>query len=148
MQPIEPLIRPLVDALNDTGLMETFSSCQGHFGEDHDPDNINDRTKANVRAYFLPDVPEDKVEHLICWVLSDHMDDPVKWDARLTVAKEYIADPRENGVLQPLDAILVFELSPFDRTVSDPTKRNVVNKLIERTTASVREYIKQQATKP
>src|ERR1700693_5264825 len=30
---IEPGILPLVVALNSTGLFETFSSCEGHFGE-------------------------------------------------------------------------------------------------------------------
>ena len=29
---IEPRIRPLVSVLNATGLVTTFSSCEGHFG--------------------------------------------------------------------------------------------------------------------
>jgi len=142
--PIEPLILPLVNAINDTGLVTTFSSCQAHYGKPQEPGDFSDRTKADVRAYFLPNVPERDVESLILWVLSDHMDDPTQWEAHLTVVKHYIADPRENGVLQPLDAILVFELWPFDPTESDAIKRRVVNKLIQRTTASVREYIKQR----
>ncbi len=45
---IEPRIRPLVSALNATGLVTTFSSCEGHFGR-VDKESLNVRENANVR---------------------------------------------------------------------------------------------------
>ena len=100
-QPIEPRIRPLVDALNETCLLETFSSCQGHFGEENSTGDLNDRSEAEVRAYVRDGVLEADVEDLILYVLSDHMDGRLKWEALLTVCKQYIADPREDGRAQP-----------------------------------------------
>lgn len=147
MDPIEPRIRPLVDALNETHLIETFSSCQGHFGEPQSPDDFTDRTKAHVRAYFLPEVPEGDVEDLILRILSDYMDDSTKWEAHLTISKQYIADPRENGVSQALDAILVVELWPFNPNTSALEKRRAVDRLIEETTVSVRAYGKARANR-
>lgn len=137
---IEPRIRCLVDALNETGLLQTFSSCQGHFGEEHDPDDLTDRTKAEVRADLRRSVLEPDVEDLVLHVLSDHMDGGRKWEATLTIWKQYVADPREAGAVQPLESFFVFDLRPFDPGVSDEEKRRVVDKLIAETTASVRQH--------
>lgn len=144
---IEPLILPLVDALNETGLLETFSSCQGHFGEEEEPDTLNDRTKADVRAYLRDGASEKDVEELILHVLSDHMDDSMKWGAVLSISKQYIADPREEGVLQPLDYYFLFTLQPFDRGAPDTEKRQVVSTLIAETTSSVKQHTKTRQQK-
>lgn len=47
---IEPGIWPLVEALNRTGFIQTFSSCEGHFTADEQ--RLRDRNHAEVR--FLP----------------------------------------------------------------------------------------------
>jgi hypothetical protein len=44
---IEPLILPLVNAINQTGLFTTFSSCEGHFAPGEQ--TIDDRNRADVR---------------------------------------------------------------------------------------------------
>ncbi len=44
---IEPRILPLVLALNETNLCQTFSSCEGHFHENEQL--FPDRNKADVR---------------------------------------------------------------------------------------------------
>jgi hypothetical protein len=140
LKTIEPGIRPLVDALNETGLLETFSSCEGHFGEENSTGDFSDRTKAEVRAYVRNGVAEGDVEQLVLHVLSDHMDGNLKWEASLHVWKEYIADPRDDNLTQPLDSFFVFTICPFDPQGSDTLKRHVVDKLITATAASVRQH--------
>ena len=44
---IEYRILPLVNAINQTGLFRTISSCQGHFAPGEQ--TINDRNRADVR---------------------------------------------------------------------------------------------------
>ena len=60
---IEPKIRPLVDAINETGIGKTFTSCQGHFGWFQQP-RFFDRTVANVGFRLLLDGTERQIESL------------------------------------------------------------------------------------
>jgi len=85
---IEPGILPLVVALNSTSLFETFSSCEGHFGERGEH---CDRQQADVRMYPLPGVSENAIEAFFHLVLLDFMNSPTKWDALLGIRKEYVA---------------------------------------------------------
>ncbi len=68
MDTIEPEIRPLVDALNQTGLVRTFSSCQGHFGPDEQ--TLVDRNHAEVRFVPAEGVSTESVEKLLASLLT------------------------------------------------------------------------------
>lgn len=65
---IEAGIRPLVDALNATGFVQTFSSCQGHYAPDEQ--KLPDRNRAEVRFIPAPGVSRDRVEALLAFVLT------------------------------------------------------------------------------
>lgn len=105
---------------------------------------FNDRERADVRAYLAPRVREADVEELILYVLSDFMDAETKWDAVLTISKQFLAEPREDGNICPLASFFLFDLRPFDRHAPDPDKRRAVDKLIAETAASVRNYTAQR----
>lgn len=65
---VELRIRPLVDALNATGLVRTFSSCEGHYAPEEQ--TLPDRNHAEVRFVPVPDATQHQVEHLLTTVLT------------------------------------------------------------------------------
>ena len=67
MEAIEPKIRPLVDALNETGLVRTFSSCEGHFAPGEQ--TLVDRNHAYVRFVPAESIAIEQVEKLLADVL-------------------------------------------------------------------------------
>lgn len=69
MKEIEPKILPLVDALNTTGMLQTFSSCAGHFS-----DARHGRHIADVRFYANEDTPNEKIEHFLTRIVTDFND--------------------------------------------------------------------------
>ena len=66
--PIEPKILPLVDALNATEILTTFSSCQGHYSARDQ--NWLDRNFAEVRFRKRPEASEGKMETFLCHIVS------------------------------------------------------------------------------
>ncbi|NEU67666.1 hypothetical protein GK091_12310 [Spirosoma agri] len=68
MDAIEPKIRPLVDALNASGLVRTFSSCEGHFNPDEQ--TIVDRNRADVRFVPADGVSPSEVEAFLATILA------------------------------------------------------------------------------
>ncbi|MGF7217696.1 hypothetical protein GGR92_003871 [Spirosoma lacussanchae] len=64
---IEARIRPLVDALNATGLVQTFSSCEGHFSPEEQ--TLVDRNQAEVRFIPASGIQQPQVESLLASVL-------------------------------------------------------------------------------
>lgn len=68
MDDIEPRIRPLVDALNATDLVKTFSSCEGHY--ESNEQKMVDRAHAYVRFVPAPDTPNEQVEGLMTYLLT------------------------------------------------------------------------------
>ncbi|MBD2704769.1 hypothetical protein IC229_29310 [Spirosoma sp. BT702] len=126
MENVEPKIRPLVDALNQTGLVRTFSSCEGHFALEEQ--TIVDRNHAEVRFVPAPDTSIIAVEKLLASILlrfkSKHGLIPVK----LTGYK----------LLTPIDEktveeTFVLELRPFNRFDPPDRKRSDVDRAIEQT---------------
>lgn len=87
----EPRIRPLVSALNATGLATTFSSCEGHFGR-VDKESLNVRENANVRFEPNAGVREAELEALFGHVIGNHVNSPLMWKALLSIYKEYLPD--------------------------------------------------------
>src|SRR3990170_286137 len=85
---IERRIRTLVDALNNTGLVVTFSSCEGHFGETERV-GFKDREMAEVWFELAQGVSENDLEKLFGHLISKHVNSPLMWKAMLTIRKEY-----------------------------------------------------------
>jgi len=130
---IEPRILPLVVALNSSGLFETFSSCEGHFGRrEH-----RDRQQAEIRMYALTGVAENVIEAFCHKVLLDFINSPTQWHSLLSIRKEYVA---LNEPPKPLTSYFVFEIKPFNARESPRKKREHVDTLLHEVTASVERH--------
>ncbi|WP_317047001.1 hypothetical protein [Spirosoma aerolatum] len=115
MNEIEPKIRPLVDALNRTGIARTFSSCEGHFAPDQQ--TIVDRNHAYVRFIPAEDCSLAQVENLLAYVLTRFKHQHGLIPVKLMAYKLYtpIEDER-------VEETFVLELHPFNRF--DPPTAN------------------------
>ena len=108
---IEPRIRPLVDALNATGILETFSSCEGHFGEREQ--ELTDRNRADVRFDPAPGVSEATIEFFLSYLITEFIEESGIHPVSISAHKLYTPYDKEVG--PEVDAVYVLELSPFDR---------------------------------
>ena len=115
METIEPKILPLVDALNATGIVRTFSSCEGHY--DPADQTIRDRNHAEVR--FVP-------------AAGHAAQDVEQWLGGVLVRfkkKHGVMPMQETGykLFTPFDddigQTFVLELKPFNRFEPPHTKR-------------------------
>jgi len=134
---IEPRIRPLVDAINDMGLAVTFSSCEGHFGEDL-PVGFNDREMADVCFELKEGTSEAELEKLFGHVIGRHVNSSLMWKATLRVHKEYVPGDKSDYIP---GHVFVFLIRPFDPDVSARTKRKNVDLVIKQTVDSIKEYM-------
>ncbi|MBC3786222.1 hypothetical protein [Spirosoma utsteinense] len=127
MDAIEPRIRPLVDALNATGLVVTFSSCEGHFGADEQ--KMADRNLAYVRFLPAAGVSAGAVEDALGqWLMSykkKHGLMPVR------VIGYKLFTPLDDEV----DSTYVIELHPFNRFDAPDRKRRDIDWAVERLVA-------------
>lgn len=114
MNDIEPLIRPLVDALNATGLVRTFSSCEGHF--DSEGQTMVDRNLAYVRFVPAGGIAAAQVETMLTYVLTRFKARHGLVPINLTGYKLYTPLDDETA-----DETFVLELRPFNRF--DPPDR-------------------------
>ncbi len=123
---IEPGILPLVEAMNKTGLVQTFSSCEGHFHPDEQ--RLRDRNHAEVR--FLPasgtspvnGVDVDKwLGTLLAKFKARHGLMPV------TVAGYKLFTPIDETTVEET---YVVELRPFNRFEPPVTKRADIDRAI------------------
>ena len=138
MNDIESGIRPLVDALNATGIVQTFSSCEGHYTADEQ--TFVDRNQAYVRFIPLPGVPAGQVETLISYVLTRFKARHGLVPVNLTGYKLYTPVDDETT-----EETFVLELRPFNRFDSPDRKRadtdravtQVVAVLVSRTSAGI-----------
>lgn len=135
---IEPKILPLVKALNDTGLVKTFSSCQGHYrGTDQ---KLQDRNFADVRFYKLPNASEKELETLLVSVISDF------WYQNSVVIieafKKFIPDPDKKN-----EPMYLITLAPLDRFDHPSKKRKDTDQAIKMATNLVLEATKQKKGK-
>ncbi|MCX6215943.1 hypothetical protein [Spirosoma sp.] len=124
MEDIEPRIRPLVDALNKTGLVRTFSSCEGHFSPGEQ--TLVDRNHAEVRFVPADGVAEQDIESLLASLLTRFKARHGLLPVKVTAYKLYT----------PIDAneveeTFVIELKPFNRFDSPDRKRDDVDRAIE-----------------
>ena len=135
MQEIESKILPLVQALNSTGLVNTFSSCEGHFDT---ISRFNDHNKADVRFDPEDNVSDYDIEKFISYIITRfsnlHSFSPVIATAHKLYAP---ISPEEN---KEIDFVYVLQLIPFDHGDSPDKKRTDIDKAILDTVAIVKEY--------
>lgn len=114
LSPIESNILPLVEALNTTGLVRTFSSCEGHFGPEEQ--TIVDRNHAYVRFVPAEGIPAEQVETTLGqWIIAykkKHGLMPVR------VIGYKLFTPVDDEI----DLTFVIELHPFNRFDLPETK--------------------------
>lgn len=124
---IEPRILPLVQALNGTGLVHTFSSCEGHFDS---IDRFYNRHHADVRFDPADGLSDYDIERFISFIITRftrlHSFSPVT----LTAHKLYApVNPDEE---KEIDFVYVVELRPFDQGTSPEEKRyNIDNAILD-----------------
>ena len=129
---IEPGILPLVEALNKTGLVRTFSSCEGHF--DPHEQTLRDRNYAEVRSVAAEGVDGLTVETWLGGLLS-------QFKARhglmpITVVGYKLFTPLGDGAI---DETFVLELRPFNRFDPPATKRLDIDRAVRQVALVVRE---------
>lgn len=121
---IEPHIKPLVDALNATGLVRTFSSCEGHYGPDEQ--KLVDRNHAYVRFLPVAGVSYERVEEALGqWLINykkKHGLMPVR------VIGYTLFTPIDDDI----DRTCVIELHPFNRFDPASRKRSDTDWAVER----------------
>ncbi|MVM36033.1 hypothetical protein GO755_38830 [Spirosoma sp. HMF4905] len=130
MEDIELKIRPLVDALNKTGLVRTFSSCEGHFSPDEQ--TLVDRNHAEVRFVPCDDVAVNEVENLLTYVLTRFKARHGLIPIKVTAYKLYT--PIDDEIIEET---FVLELRPFNRFDSPDRKRADIDWAIEQVVAWV-----------
>lgn len=123
MDTIEPKIRPLVEALNNTGLVRTFSSCEGHFLPEEQ--TFVDRNQAEVRFVPAEGVAVDAVEKLLATLLTQFKARHGLIPVKVTAYKLYTPIDDE-----AIEETFVLELKPFNRFDSPDRKRADVDRTI------------------
>jgi hypothetical protein len=131
---IEPKIRPLVDALNATGLVQTFASCEGHY--DASEQTLVDRNLAYVQFVPAEDVSAALVEHLLMSVLMRFKTAHGLMPVVLGGHKRYT--PVEGYAV---DETFVLDLRPFNRFDQPDRKRSDTDRAIEQVTGLVRQLV-------
>ena len=124
MDEIEPGIRPLADALNATGLVRTFSSCEGHFRPDDQ--TLVDRNHAEVRFVAADGVANEAVEKLLAYILTRFKHQHGLLPVTVTAHKLYT--PIDEDVVEET---FVLQLRPFNRFDAPNRKRADLDWAIE-----------------
>lgn len=115
MTDLEPHIRPLVEALNATGLLQTFSSCEGHYGPAEQ--TFPDRNRAYVKFIPAPGVTEGMVELWLGALLIQFKIRHGYLPIHLTGYKEFT--PADDQI----ETSFTLALTPFNRFDPPETKR-------------------------
>ena len=123
MNDLEPTIRPLVEALNATGLVRTFSSCQGHY--DPSEQTMVDRNLAYVRFVPAPGITVGQVETAMGKWLSAYKHKHGLLPVRVIGYKLF------TPIDDDIDLTFVLELHPFNRLDAPDRKRADTNRAIE-----------------
>lgn len=134
---IEPNILPLVNAINELGIVETFSSCQGHYtGQER---QLIDKDKADVRFTGLDNISLDTIEYFITYLMTEfnyrYSFDPVI----LTAYKSYTPTMGSQDEYE-VNFCFVIKIKPFDRFDEPDKKRTDTNLAILQATDIVNQY--------
>ncbi len=112
---IEPRILPLVNAINQTGLFTTFSSCEGHFSPGEQ--TIDDRNRADVRFERKKGISEKIANAFLYFLVNQYPLGLIR--AGLSVYKIYtLFHPLNNA-----DYVYVIEIEPYNRFDPPECKR-------------------------
>lgn len=122
MNELEPNIRPLVDVLNKTGLLRTFSSCDGHYNPSEQ--TLVDRNHAEVRFVPADGKTVDQVEHWLARVLIQFKARHGLIPVNVTACKLY------TPIDEAVEETFVISLKPFNRFDSPDQKRADTNRAI------------------
>ena len=128
MDTIEPGIRPLVDALNATGLVQTFSSCEGHYTDnrnDGPEQTLVDRNLAYVRFVPAGGISVEQVEAALGQWLATYKNAHGLLPVRMIGYKLFT--PIDNEI----DVTFVIELHPFNRFDPPDRKQADTNRAVE-----------------
>lgn len=129
MNDIEPGIRPLVDALNATGLVQTFSSCEGHYMAQEQ--TVVDRNMAYVRFVPAGGVSTEQVEAALGQWLGTYK------RAHGLVPVRVIGYKLFTPIDDQIDVTFVVELHPFNRFDPPDRKRADTNRAVEQVVTNV-----------
>jgi hypothetical protein len=133
MNDIEPRILPLVDALKATGLVQTFSSCEGHYRPEEQ--TIVDRNRAEVRFVPAEGATVKQVEDLLTYVLTRFKTRHGLIPVQLGAHKQYTPID-ENTV----EETFVLDLRPFNRFDPPDRKRSDTDRAIEQVVKAIFEF--------
>ncbi len=135
MYDIEPKILPLIQALNSTGLVSTFSNCEGHFDT---ISRFNDHNKADVRFDPEDNVSDYDIEKFISYIITRfgnlHSFSPVIATAHKLYAPIGLEENKE------IDFVYVLQLIPFDQGDSPDKKRSDIDKAILNAAVIIKDY--------
>ena len=112
---IEYRILPLVNAINQTGLFTTFSSCEGHFAPGEQ--TIDDRNRADVRFKRRKGISEKRANDFIYFLVNQYPLGLIR--AGLSVYKIYTPFHPLNSA----DYAYVIQIEPYDRFDTPEHKR-------------------------
>jgi hypothetical protein len=133
MDDLEPKIEPLVNALNKTGLVRTFSSCEGHYAPFEQ--TLVDRNQAEVRFVPADGVLVESVEKLLSYILTRFKARHGLIPVKTTAYKLYTPVDDE-----AVDQTFVIELRPFNRFDSPDRKRADTDRAIEQVIELIDRY--------
>jgi len=136
---IEPRILPLVNAINQTGLFTTFSSCEGHFRPDEQ--TIDDRNRADVRFERKKGISEKKANAFLYFLVNQYPLGLIR--AGLSVYKIYTP-------FHPLNSanyVYVIQIAPYDRFDTPEHKRAETDEGIDMLLSIIHKYQKMRKKK-
>lgn len=127
---IEAGIRPLVDALNATGLVRTFASCEGHYAPSEQ--KLPDRNRAEVR--FVPAAGRaiGEVEALLAFLLTRFKTAHGLIPVTVAGYKQYT--PLDEDTVEET---FVVELRPFNRFDPPDRQRSDTDRAVEQLVAII-----------
>ena len=129
---IEYRILPLVNAINQTGLFRTISSCQGHFAPGEQ--TINDRNRADVRFERRKGVSEKRANGFLYFLVNQYPLGLIR--AGLSVYKIYTPF----HPLNTADYVYVIQIAPFDRFDTAQHKRAETDEGIDMLLSIITKY--------
>jgi hypothetical protein len=127
---MEIRIRPAVDALNRTGLVQTFSSCEGHY--EPSEQSLRDRNYADIRFLPAPGVSFETVEAFLSQLLNQFKDRHGLLPIRLTAHKLFTPLGHDQT-----DITFVLHWEPFNRFDPPAQKRSDTDRAIAQVVALI-----------
>ncbi|MBC8069225.1 MAG: hypothetical protein IAG13_12895 [Deltaproteobacteria bacterium] len=122
---IEPLILPLVDALNGTGLVETCSSCQAHF-DGEDPGLGYGGEHANVGFNRRDGVEEPELTKLFVRIFNElQYRDHDECGTDFNIYKEFLRTLDDDGNCT-IEEVYWFRVWPLSAVEAAAEKREAV----------------------